>query len=192
MSTDDNSYDPSVPHKYTSLHSPTFRTSLFSGKRKVRLRFKDNMLTLYGEHAKEMDRCLALPVEECQLSLHIRKLDKEAAAELVRQHQAARRGAAVKGGFDTRAIELMKAKTMEGSAKAQATMAPNAPEAVVSVANKLYETLGGVVETELVESTTPDGNGVSAQTETDGPGTDPSEPATTTAPAPKSRLSLSR
>lgn len=137
-----------VAHEYVTPRAPFFKTKVTIGKgedaRDVPLNFENGRLTITdADVAAELDRVLA---ENANLRSYIKKVDRDAALALVREHQ---REQAVKGATDTAALDKMRPTHMQGSTKTLGEIAPNNPEALEKFSDDLAH--GDMPVTETVE-----------------------------------------
>jgi hypothetical protein len=129
-------YAVGTVHEYAAIRAPNLRTRVVVGGKDVETQFVRGVAKVDGPVAQEFDRCINEQIGG--LYQLVRKLDREAAIRLAKEHAAsAGRGAAVKGGFHSGAIQQLRNEARAASGQSLAEAAPNNPEELAKFADDL-------------------------------------------------------
>lgn len=128
-------YGIDTVHEYAAIRAPNLQTRLTVGGQDVHVKFVRGVAAINGPAAKELDRCIEHQIGG--IFQHVRKMDRNAAVELAKQHAAGIRNSAAKGGFTSQTVQQLRAEAMAGSGQSLADAAPNNPEELKKFADDL-------------------------------------------------------
>lgn len=128
-------YAEGTEHEYAAIRAPNLQTRVTINGVDVPIRFNRGVVKVDGPVAKEMDRCIAQQIGG--LYQHVRKMDREAAIALAKQHAAGIRSAAAKGGMTSKAVQDMRSEAFRASGHQLAAAAPNNPEDLAKFSDEL-------------------------------------------------------
>lgn len=133
-------YAAGVFHHYTSREALGFSTRLtLSNGSDFHVQFENGAVKLDGEVARVFDSQLAT---NQAISSRVSKINREAALQLVREHQSAIRNSAVSGGMNS---ESMRMSTEAFAASNQASQGIGNPQELADLKNAMHE--AGIVVT---------------------------------------------
>lgn len=128
-------YSDGTQHLYINSRAPSMRVRLtMPDGTDFNTRFENSRLVLNGPQAKVLD---ALLESGAGIAQYVRKVDREAAEEAVRQHIKERGESAHKGPFSTAARDKMRSKTIDASSHQLAESSPNNPEGLQQFKDEL-------------------------------------------------------